>query len=111
VSRELAIAGSSAVGSFVGLMAPFAAVTLARLSTGRADGIFEYGLFFGGPLTGAVIGAVAGARRGRALPNGAAAGRCWRGVGWAAVAGLGWSLAANAVLGVALWALMSGLPG
>lgn len=111
MSRELAIAGSSTVGSFVGLMAPFAAVTLARLATGRADGIFEYGLFFGGPLAGAVIGAVAGARRGRALPNGAAADRCWRVVGWAAVAGLGWSLAANAVLGVALWALMSGSRG
>jgi hypothetical protein len=111
MSREFAIAGSSSVGSFVGLMAPFAAVTLARLSTGRADGIFEYGLFFGGPLAGAVIGAVAGARLGRSLPHGATAGGCWRLVGWAAVAGLGWALARNAVLGVALWALMTGSRG
>lgn len=106
MSQKLAIAGSSAVGSFVGLMAPFIAVTLARLATGRADSIFEYGLLFGGPLAGAVIGAVAGARRGRDLPPSAVQGVPWRSLGWAAVAGLGWSLTFSAVFGAALRGLL-----
>lgn len=99
MGRKFAIASASFVGSVVGLVTPIGAVIVSRELTGRMDGIFDHAYVFGGPLAGAVIGAVAGVRRGRALPPEAARRDCLKAIGRAAVVGMLMALAANVLLG------------